>query len=253
MITSMTSYTRVALRLALAGTAISAGSYAAWFGRHWYRYGHPRPATRAEADPLLDQFMPAYDVVDRHAVRLNAPAETALAAACAMDWRSSAVIRAIVKARAWLLRADPDALVRPQALLPSMTSLGWNVLAEVPGREIVVGAVTQPWIGDVVFRPLASASFARYFEPGYVKIVWTLRADPDPVDPDRCVFRTETRAVATDPSARERFRWYWSCLSPGIVLMRLLLVSTLKAESERSAHAEDPRRRPRVPATCRRW
>jgi len=27
---------------------------------------------------------------------------------------------------------------------------------------------------------------------------------------DKSIFRTETRAVAIDPSARTKFRWYWS-------------------------------------------
>ena len=59
-----------------------------------------------------------------------------------------------------------------------MRAMGWGVLAEIPGREIVMGAVTQPWEADVVFRPLPSAEFAAFAEPGFVKIVWTLRADP---------------------------------------------------------------------------
>ena len=94
-------------------------------------------------------------------------------------------------------------------------ALGWGVLAEIPGREIVVGAVTRPWMAQVVFRALPPDEFARFHEPGYVKIVWTLRADP--IGADESVFRTETRAAATDPSARIKFRRYWSFFSPGIV------------------------------------
>jgi hypothetical protein len=51
------------------------------------------------------------------------------------------------------------------------------VLAEVPGREVVVGAVTQPGYSNVVFRPLPPEEFIAFREPDYVKIVWTLRAD----------------------------------------------------------------------------
>jgi hypothetical protein len=115
------------------------------------------------------------------------------------------------------------------------TGIGWGVLAERPGREIVMGAVTQPWLADVVFRPLPPEQFARFNEPGYVKIAWTLRADP--AGETRSVFRTETRVVATDPGARRKFRRYWSFASPGIVLIRWLMLGPLKAEAEARVRA----------------
>jgi hypothetical protein len=105
------------------------------------------------------------------------------------------------------------------------------VLAEVPGREIVMGAVTQPWHANVVFRPLPPDEFAAFNEPGYVKIVWTLRADPRGAHAS--IFRTETRAVATDAYARAKFRQYWSFLSPGIILIRWASLHPLKSKAER--------------------
>jgi hypothetical protein len=115
-------------------------------------------------------------------------------------------------------------------LLAQMKSLGWGVLAEIPGREIVMGAVTQPWKAEVVFRAVAPNEFAAFAEPGYVKIAWTLRADP--IGPVESIFRTQTRAVATDAGARARFRRYWAFVSPGIRLIRQLILSPLKAEAE---------------------
>jgi hypothetical protein len=47
------------------------------------------------------------------------------------------------------------------------------------------------------------------------------------------MYRTETRAVATDASARAKFRWYWSRLSPGIWLIRRLSLHPLKTAAER--------------------
>jgi hypothetical protein len=116
-------------------------------------------------------------------------------------------------------------------LLALTTSIGWGVLAEAPGREVVMGAVTQPWKADVVFRSLPPDQFAAFNEPGYVKIVWTLRADP--IGAHASIFRTETRAVATDAFARAKFRRYWAFLSPGIILIRRALLRPLKAEAER--------------------
>lgn len=116
-----------------------------------------------------------------------------------------------------------------------MKALGWGMLAEIPDREIVAGAVTQPWKANVVFRSLPPSEFAAFDEPGYVKIVWTLRADP--IGPSASVFRTETRVTTTDMSARKKFRWYWSFFSPGMFLIRWVSLSPLKADAERRAAA----------------
>jgi hypothetical protein len=133
-------------------------------------------------------------------------------------------------------------------LLAHVLALGWGVLAEVPGREIVVGAVTKPWEADVVFRAMSAHEFASFREPGYVKIAWTLRADP--LDDDACVFRTETRAVATDAFARATFRRYWAVFSPGIALIRRVSLGPVKQEAERRAREAGARsgQANRVPA-----
>jgi hypothetical protein len=44
------------------------------------------------------------------------------------------------------------------------------VLADVPEREVVVGAVTKPWEANVTFRALPPDQFAGFAEPGFVKI-----------------------------------------------------------------------------------
>ena len=110
-----------------------------------------------QADALLDRFMPQHDIVERHSVSVAAPADVALAAACEADLAASPIIRAIFRAREIVLRSTPPSDGRPRGLLALTTSLGWRVLAEVPGREIVVGSVTQPWLADVVFRPMRPA------------------------------------------------------------------------------------------------
>jgi hypothetical protein len=174
--------------------------------------------------------MPAYDVVERHHVRINAPAEVTLAAASEMDLQRSALVRLIFRTRELFMgsRGTRDAL--PQGLVTQVRALGWGVLADVPGREIVMGAVTQPWKADVVFRSLPPDEFASFAEPEHVKIVWSLRADP--LGPRESVFRTETRAVATDAVARARFRRYWALVSPGVSLIRRLTLGPVKADAE---------------------
>jgi hypothetical protein len=213
------------------GLTLATVAYAMVVGTTWYRYGHIAQAGDDELDPLLDQFMPEYEVAERHHVRVAAPATITFSAAADTDLQQSRIIHAIIRTREWMLGAGPASVSHPRGLLAEVLSLGWGVLAERPGLEIVMGAVTQPWKANVVFRALAPEDFKAFREPGYVKIVWTLRADP--AGPAESIFRTETRVATTDPSARARFRWYWARFSPGIILIRHVMLGNLKAEAER--------------------
>lgn len=217
------------VRALAIGAGVAAGGYLALAARAWHRYGtvpDPRPDER---DEWLDRFMPRPDVVERHAIAVDASPEVTLDAAKNQDWLGSAIVRAIFKTREIVLGSAPAA-TPPGGLLSSMQEIGWGVLADVPGREIVMGAVTRPWEADVVFRSLPPDVFAAFSEPGYVRIAWTLRADRVPNG--RSVFRTETRAQATDPVARVRFRRYWAFVSPGIALIRRVSLGPLKRLAE---------------------
>jgi len=224
-------FTRSAALWLAGGVGFAAASYTACVGFIWLRYGHPAHPTGEDADPMLDQFIPLYEVAERHHVRIAAPAEVTLAAATETDLQQSAIIRAIFKGREWIMgsRAGHDQM--PRAFLSQMRAIGWGMLSEIPGREIVMGAVTQPWVANVAFRSLLPNEFAMFHEPGYVKIAWTLRADP--INATESIFRTETRVATTDPAARAKFRRYWSCFLPGITLIRRVSLGLVKTEAER--------------------
>jgi hypothetical protein len=215
--------------------ALVAGAYAGYVGITWLRFRHPEPSSANDADPFLDQFMPVYDVVERHHIGVAAPADVTFAAACEADLLQSPAVRAIFKTREKILGSEPGVTAQAHGILAFTKAIGWGVLAEVPGREVVMGAVTKPWEANVVFRPLPPDEFARFNEPGYVKIAWTIRADAKSATDS--VFRTETRAVATDAMARTKFRRYWSMLSPGIIAIRWIMLRPVKAEAERRAAA----------------
>jgi hypothetical protein len=189
----------------------------------------PTPAHK-DIDPLLDEFMPVHDVVERHQIRVKAPADVTLQAAMETDLQQSALVRSIIRARELVLGAEPDRQIRPHGLIKEVQALGWKILAERPGREVVVGAVTQPWRANVVFRGVPAEAFRDFNEPDYVKIVWTLRADP--IGQSESILRTETRVVATNAEARTRFRWYWFRFSPGILLIRHILLRQVKRTAE---------------------
>jgi hypothetical protein len=224
-----------------AGAGVVAGTYAAYAALTWLRYGKPAKAGPAEADEQLDRFMPDYEVVERHHIRVAAPAAVALVSAKNLNVLDSAVARALFKTRAWVLGGTTGARKLPRALADQAQAIGWRVLHETPGREIVFGAVTRPWEAEPEFRGVPPAEFADFNEPGYVKIVWTLRADPTGVE--TCIFRMETRVRSTDAAASAKFRRYWAFASPGVALLRRVMLAPVRCEAERraqEARRDDP-------------
>ena len=232
-----TRYVRAGAKWSAVAAAVATAAYGTYVGITWYRYGNVAPPASDEHDPLLDRFFPVYEIVERHQIRVAAPAALTLDAARNADLQASPVARSIIRAREIILGATPVDRRSPRGLLAETQSLGWGVLADVPGREVVVGAVTRPWEPNVTFRALPPNQFAAFNEAGYVKIAWTIRADP--ITATESLFLTETRAVATDPAARRRFRRYWSFLSPGIIVIRWTLLGPVKKEAER--RAREPR------------
>jgi hypothetical protein len=158
-----------------------------------------------------------------------------LAAAKETDFQSAPLVKAIFWLRAVpaLLRGEPFRPEGSRGIVAETLGLGWGVLAEEPDREIVIGAYTQPWHEQVTFHPLPPEAFAEFDQPGYVKIAWTLEAEP--LGPNRSRFVTRTRAVATDPQARRRFRRYWAPMSAGIILIRWFSLPMVRRQAKRRA------------------
>jgi hypothetical protein len=195
----------------------------------WLRYGHVRK--RRGPPTLLDRFLPNCEVLERHHTRVRAPVDITYAAAREMNLAESRVVRAIFRGRELLMRASPTEERPPQSLIDEVLSIGWGVLAQESGREIVLGTVTQPWKGDVKFRALPPDEFAAFNEPGYVKIAWTIQARP--MGPEASWFYTETRVATTDADARKRFRRYWTMVSPGVRIIRRESLRLVRADAER--------------------
>jgi hypothetical protein len=203
-------------------------------GFTWYRYG--KVARGGPRNPLVDQFMPKYEVREVHQTRVAAPADVTFGVAYDLDLRRSTIVRAIFTGRELLMGGERSKREYAPAFLDEVLDQGWRVLAEEPGRELVIGAATQPWKADVEFRGLAPEEFADFSEPGYAKIVWTLAVKP--MGENASVFTTETRVATTDPESRSRFRKYWSVFSPGILLIRYETLRLVRREAEHLALSE---------------
>ncbi len=222
---------RRAAQTAASALGIGAATYAGVAAVTWFRFGQVTRSRKSESASMLDQFMPTYEVMERHKVSVKAPCSVTLDAARELDLLDSPVIRGIFRAREVFLGSQADASFARRGLLAQMQAIGWRVLAEDPNHEIVAGAATQPWIADPIFRPIPADAFRAFCERDNVKIVWNLRVEPE--GEGRSIFHTETRALSTDEASRKRFRTYWAWVMPGVWLIRSLSLGPLKKEAER--------------------
>jgi hypothetical protein len=177
----------------------------------------------------LDEVMPSYDVRETHQIRVRAPAPVTFQAFCELPIDEVWLVNRIIRLREWLLGAKPLQQTLPAGFLDRMQALGWGTLAEEPGRLLLMGAVTQPWEPNVVFRPLPLDAFLAFQEPGAVRIAWIVRVD---AEGDGSRLFTETRAAATDARSRAKFRRYWLLVSPGVRLIRHALLRAVRARAE---------------------
>lgn len=188
-----------------------------------------------EGADLIDRFIPRGEVRERCETVVAAPADLVFEVAAETDLRSIPLVAAIFRLREILLRATPLPR-RARGLVAETLALGWGRLAERPKRELVMGAVTQPWVANVVFRAVAPEGFAAFAEPELVKIAWTLEAEP--IDAAHTRLATETRAVPTDESARRKFRRYWRFAGLFIVTIRWLALPVMRRTAERRFRTE---------------
>ena len=186
---------------------------------------------RASPDPLLDRFLPEFDIVEHHETTVEADVRATWDVVKHLDLFGSRLVRAIFRGREILLGGDsPDG--EQHAYIADASTIGWGELAQLPGRQIVFGAVTRPWEANPVFHALAPEQFAAFDEPGWVKIAWTLRVEP--IGDAATCFATQTRVLATDRVSRSKFRRYWRMVSPGVRIIRRETLRLVRREAARA-------------------
>jgi hypothetical protein len=173
--------------------------------------------------------MPRYEIAEVHQTDVSAPAALTFETACDLDLQDSRIAGALFKAREFIIGSLPEAEPQPALRPRQFEAIGWRILADT-SHQFVLGGVIQPWRSDAKFIGVPKEDFATFNDPGYVKILFTLEAAPRGAN--HSVFRTVTRVCTTDAEARRRFRLYWSFFSPGIKLLRHVLLRAVKQNAE---------------------
>lgn len=189
---------------------------------------------------LLDEFLPDYDVADRHRVAVGASVGRVYDAVRALDMGGSAMIRTLFFLRelpALLTARNRGGERRLGLTLDGLIGSGFVLLGERPGREILLGLVGRFWTPSGDLRRVRADEFRGFATPGYAKAAWSFFLTPQ--DPETTLLLTETRVLCLDPASRTRFRRYWSFVGPFSGVIRKEVLRGIKREAE---HA-DPKTR----------
>jgi hypothetical protein len=199
----------------------------------------------ADSQLLIDQFLPTYDVAVVHADVFRAPPAQCYLAASELDLFQAPLVRTLLGIRGLPQRVVGTLRGRGKTTtleasrrtfrLKDLVGLGWILLGETPGVEMLLGQVSRPWkaVAASTDAPTTPEQFTTFDEPGFAKIAASLRIDP--YGNDSSILTMETRVAITDDKSRRRFRRYWLLIGPFSTLIRRMALRLLATELRRSA------------------
>lgn len=188
---------------------------------------------------LIDEFLPHYSVVERHAIMVTAPAAVVYAALRTADLGRARPVRLLLA-----LRAVPSALVtggrgvrqlctsvRARITFGEFERAGFAILADDPPRELLIGIVGAFWRPRGGLCRTDPVHFRRSRQAGTARAAWNFVVDER--EPGRTLLSTETRVQPADRASAWRFRLYWLIIGPWSGLTRRYMLRAIRAEAER--------------------
>jgi hypothetical protein len=186
---------------------------------------------------LIDRHMPVFDVAERHATVVDAPADRTYEAARHVDLSGSAVVRALFAARGMpaIIRRSSRRRApggRRSMTLDDLVRAGFVWLEDAPPEEMVLGVIGAFWTPRGGIRRVPADEFESFDEPGFAKAAWNFRVLPD--GGTRSFLTTETRVGVPDGPSRKRFLLYWSVVGPFSAAIRRRALALVAADASRS-------------------
>ena len=184
---------------------------------------------------LIDSFMPYPETFERHTVEITASGPVVYEVLWTTDLARSLVIKGLMG-----LRMLPGRLLRSQKIrnpnqrisLQDLIDAGFGLLAEEPGREVVLGITGPFWrpVGNTL--PFNKTDFDGAVRPGVARAVWNFTVQQ--TGEQRTTLATETRVACGDRASRLKFRIYWLAVRPFSGLIRRIMLKAIKRACEAS-------------------
>jgi hypothetical protein len=178
---------------------------------------------------LIDSFAPHWDATEIHTIEIAAPRDAVYQALWTTNLADSRLVRCLLA-----LRALPK-LFKPRGRFPTrlrtltldgLLQGSFGLLAEAPGREIVIGVTGQFWRPVSNTLPFDEVDFRDAVRPGFARGIWNFAVQE--ASDGRTVLSTETRVVCSDGISRRKFRVYWLVVRPFSGLIRILMLRAVR-------------------------
>lgn len=181
---------------------------------------------------LIDEFVPEYQVTERHATLVHAPVGQVYAAVRSLDLRTSPIIHGLFRLRG---------LPRDALTLDGLQRVRFTILAENPECEFLLGLIGRFWTVTGDLQRVDAAGFRSFDQSGYAKAAWNFSLASQPDGSVR--LETETRIYCLDEASRRRFRRYWRLIGPFSALIRREVLRIMKRTAESKPQAPAFQRR----------
>jgi hypothetical protein len=188
---------------------------------------------------VLDRLMPSFQAVERHSATIAASADHVWAALAEVTVGELRLFRLLMGVRVLpgRLRGSPRVrFAADEPLLGWAVRFGFTILGQDAPRELVVGAIGQPWRlgGGRGIAVAGGEDFADFDQTGYAKMAANFRLAS--IAGGRAVqLTTETRVACTDAISARRFARYWWLIRPASGTIRRRWLAAIKRRAERHA------------------
>lgn len=182
------------------------------------------PVTETRGETLrtrLDEFAPVFRFSEFHTIAVSAPEDQVYAVIRKVGPEEIRFFKTLM----WIWFGGSWA-PEHRPILDTVTTGAFVLLAEDPGREIVIGRA-----GDGrTTRKLTAGEFKALQQSPLVKIAMNLRIQE--VNATHCLVSTATRVYAVGRDALRGFAAYWRMIYPGSSLIRRVWLRAIKLRAE---------------------
>ena len=194
-----------------------------------------QPYSRKEATThltKLDDWMPQWQVGEKHTLHVAAAPEKVFAAIHAVRADEIFLFRTLIAIRRCGGTGPESIMNAPEKkpLLDVATETTFVLLEEEAPRELVVGTVIAAPRAARQSARLAPELFRKTLPPGVVLATMNFAVLPD--NDGGSSVSTETRIYANSPSALRRFGIYWRIIHPGSDIIRRMWLRAIRQRAE---------------------
>jgi hypothetical protein len=192
-------------------------------------YGNQETASRVSK---LDEWMPRWQVGERHVLKIAASPAKVFAAIHEVRADEILLFRTLTAIRRCGGTGPEGILNAPEQkpLLDVATQTTFILLDDMAPRELVIGTVIAAPRAVRASGRLEPDLFRRTLPPGVVLATMNFLVTPS--EDGGSMVATETRVCANSPAAVRRFGIYWRLIHPGSDLIRRMWLRAIALRAE---------------------